>query len=38
MAPRLTGEERGLETIAVDRRQGVGDWRCFNCGGFGHMA
>jgi len=24
--------------MAVDRGQGVGDQRCFNCGGFGHMA
>jgi len=37
-APRLTGGERGPGAMAVDRGQGVGDRRCFNCGGFGHMA
>ena len=37
-APRLTGGERGLGAMVVDRRQGGGDQRCFNCGGFGHMA
>jgi len=36
--PRLTGEERGPGAMAVDRGQGVGSRRCFNCGGFGHMA
>jgi len=35
---RLTGGERGPGAMAVDRGQGVGDRRCFNCGGFGHMA
>ena len=24
--------------MAVDRGQAGGDQRCFNCGGFGHMA
>jgi len=24
--------------MAIDRGQTGGDWRCFNCGGFGHMA
>jgi len=38
VAPRLTGEERGPGAMAVDRGQGGGDRRCFNCGGFGHMA
>jgi len=37
-APRLTGGERGPGAMAVDRGQGAGDRRCFNCGGFGHMA
>ena len=37
-APRLTGGERGPGAMVVDRGQGVGDRRCFNCGGFGHMA
>jgi len=36
--PRLTGGERGPGAMAVDRGQGGGDRRCFNCGGFGHMA
>jgi len=35
---RLTGGERGPGAMAVDRGQGGGDQRCFNCGGFGHMA
>jgi len=34
----LTGRERGPGAMAVDRGQGGGDQRCFNCGGFGHMA
>jgi len=34
--PRLTGGERGPGAIAVDKGQGGGDRRCFNCGGFGH--
>jgi len=38
VATRLTGGERGPGAMAVDRGQGVGDRRCFNCGGFGHMA
>jgi len=38
VAPRLTGGERGPGAMAVDRGQGGGDRRCFNCGGFGHMA
>jgi len=38
VAPRLTGGERGPGAMAVDRGQGVGDRKCFNCGGFGHMA
>ena len=38
VAPRLTGGERGLEAMAVDRGQGVEDQKCFNCGGFGHIA
>jgi len=38
MTPRLTGGERGPGAMAVDRGQGGGDQRCFNCGGFGHMA
>jgi len=37
-APRLIGGERGPGAMAVDRGQGVGDRRYFNCGGFGHMA
>jgi len=37
-APKLTGGERGPGAMAVDRGQGGGDRRCFNCGGFGHMA
>jgi len=36
--PRLTGGERGPGAMAVDRGNGGGDRRCFNCGGFGHMA
>jgi len=35
---RLTGGERGPGAMAVDRGQGGGNRRCFNCGGFGHMA
>ena len=34
----MTGGERGLKAMAVDRGQGVGDQRCFKCGGFGYMA
>jgi len=33
----LTGGERGLGAIVVDRKQRGGDRKCFNCGGFGHM-
>jgi len=36
-APRLTGGKRGPGAIAVDRGQGGGDQRCFNCEGFGHI-
>jgi len=32
------GGERGPEAMAVDREQTGGDQRCFNYGGFGHMA
>ena len=38
ITPRLTGGERGPGAMAVDRGQEGGDRRCFNCGGFGHMA
>jgi len=38
VAPRLTGGERGPGAMAGDRGQRGGDQRCFNCGGFGHMA
>jgi len=34
----LTGGERGLGAMVVDRGQGEGDRRCFNYGGFVHMA
>jgi len=34
----LMGGERGPGAIAIDRSQVGGDWRCFNCGSFGHMA
>jgi len=30
--------EKGPGAMAIDRGQARGDWRCFNCGGFGHMA
>jgi len=36
--PRLTGGERGLGAMAVDRGRMGGDQKCFNCRGFGHMA
>jgi len=36
-APRLTGGERGPGAMAMDRGQGVGDQKCFNCRGFGYM-
>jgi len=38
VVPRLTGEEKGPGAMAVDREQRGGDRKCFNCGGFGHMA
>jgi len=33
----LTGGERGPGAMAIDRGQAEGDWRCFNCGDFGHI-
>ena len=38
VVPRLTGGERGPGAMVVDREQRGGDRKCFNCGGFGHMA
>jgi len=34
----LTEGEKRPGAMAVDRGQAGGDQRCFNCGGFGHMA
>ena len=34
----MTGGEKEPGAMAIDREQAGGDWRCFNCGGFGHMA
>jgi len=36
--PRLMGGEKELGAMAVNRGQAGGDQKCFNCGGFGHMA
>jgi len=36
--PRLTGGKRGPGAMAVDRGRMGGDRKCFNCGGFGHIA
>jgi len=34
----LTRGERKPEAMAINKGQAGGDWRYFNCGGFGHIA